>query len=194
MSRLQLPSNYCAAQEILTKELLTITTDMLPSCRIDMLGIPLIQNVRILRPSDEVRQHYKRKRNEKKIYRRGETEETKHKYSKIFYDPFAADKNQNQPRPVVEWVEGETGSVMVDVVNNLLVEINIQNIQVVVQNIPYEAFSQSFVLAPLSRRTLKPNASILLDVFYSRVTLVLPGTKLFFFLFFFFFFFFFFFS
>ena len=169
-SRLHLPFNARDAQEILTNEILTITTGSMPtfqSFRVNMMGMPSIENVRILRPSDEARQHFKTNTERKQTYRRGETKETTHKYSKIFYDPFAADATMGK-RTTVEWVEGETGEVMVDVVNPLLVEMHIQNINVVVEGVPYEGYSQSFTVAPQSRRTvmlgLKPLASGTLTV------------------------------
>ena len=165
LSKLQLPNNCREAQEILTRELQDITQgSMMPNITVDMVGMPTIEKVRILRPSDEARRHRKRDLITSKEYRRGETQqgETKHKYSKIFYDPFAVDIYQGK-RKKVEWVEGETGEVMVTVLNPLQVKMDVQSISLIVEGVSYEAYSQSFVIPPQSRRTvmlgLKPLAS-----------------------------------
>ena len=183
-NHLCLPEDSRSAQEILIRELLLITQGPMPHITIDMTGIPEISSVKLLRPTDEARRHYKRERSSSGIssrreYRLGEDidGENKHQFSKIFYDPFAKNRGTNSggaggssssERTRVEWVEGETGEVMVVVKNPLSVALDIQSISVIVQGVPYESYSQSFLLPPLARHvvmlSVKPLASGVLTV------------------------------
>ena len=127
-----------------------------------LVGIPRIDRVRVMRVPmsrmHECREYgriEKRKnQNDKQGVDSSESKSTpsKHKYSKIYYDPFAS--KRKHARNQVEWVEGETGEIMVEMTNPLMVEVVVQSIKVIVSGVVCETYAQSLVMSPGGRATI----------------------------------------
>ena len=144
LNRLVLPADHVSAQIMVRNEIRAIEQKLPAPIVMSMPGIPAVHSAEALPSSVSKSCKTRPKRG---CDGTSDGPASRHKYSKIFYNPF---ESSNNISTAVSWIQGEDARVKLYLSNPLCFEIEIKSIALIVEGADVEAYPRALTLPAMS--------------------------------------------